>query len=461
MAIDDLLHLYRDTYYKLPQPVKSFLGGIYGNIPLSVRFGKHYVSSLQCVKQFEQWDTQKQLDFIYNKTYETLLFAQEHIDYYSRLFAEYQVSIRDFKEPFDITLFPRLTKEAIKKHLGTMYSAAVQVPTPYYTGGSTSSPTKYYLPLNSSRGKEKAYNEYIFSKIGKKHRDKTLLLKGREVAKPEKSIYWEYEPVDNYLVVSSNYLNSDKFALIYDRVQRFGPKFVFGYPSAVLDFVKLAKNNGVDSYLVKGVILTSEMVLPEEQKIIRDFFGCNVLVKYGHTERAALGYSINGGPYKLQNSYGLVRCVKNELVVTSFDNFVMPFINYRTNDFFGGSKEFYPGTDIAMSAQHIEGRIQEYLVTKDHRLVSIVVMGAGHYSSLSNVNAIQYQQNRPGYVTLLVQSEEPIDQDLIKKQLENFTKDGIVFDVKLVPKVEKTSRGKRVLCKQSLDIDKYRIHSEE
>jgi len=35
-------------------------------------------------------------------------------------------------------------------------------------------------------------------------------------------------------------------------------------------------------------------------------------------------------------------------------------------------------------------------------------------------------------------------------------REGIEFDIKTVDKIEKTHRGKRVICKQSLDIEKIR-----
>ena len=40
--------------------------------------------------------------------------------------------------------------------------------------------------------------------------------------------------------------------------------------------------------------------------------------------------------------------------------------------------------------------------------------------------------------------------------MHKLVREGIDFDVKTVEKIEKTHRGKRVICKQSLDIEQIR-----
>ena len=170
MRMEGLFHQYRSIYYNFPQSLKTFLGVLYGSIPLSVRFGKNYDIHTRIVQEFENADDQYKLDYMYNKTLETLLFAEENIPYYKDIFNEYGISSQSFKSLDDI-----------KKNIETIYTDSKERAVPYYSGGSLSTPTKYYLPA-SSRAKERAYNNYIFSQIGYKYRDRTLLLKGKEVS---------------------------------------------------------------------------------------------------------------------------------------------------------------------------------------------------------------------------------------------------------------------------------------
>lgn len=457
MSVDSILHLYKNVYYSLPQSVKTFMGTLYGSVPLSVRFGKPYVAFQEAIDKYENGDAQYKLDFLYNKTYETLAFAEESIPFYKRRFAEHGVSVKDFKEMGDLAKFPYLTKEDVINHLDDLYTASVEKPAAYYTGGSTSTPTKYYLPLYTSRAKEKAFNNFIFSRVGYNYREKAVLLKGREVAKPEKNTYWEYEPVDNYLVISGNYLNSDRFPLIYNEVKKNKPKCFIGYPSVVLDFVKATTKRHMAPIQTRGVILTSEMVMDDELKLLQNHFDCDVLTHYGHTERLVIAYKTNSGNYTFLNNYGLPRIVDHEIIGTGFDNFVMPFINYKTNDYVADEIEYLPGTDIAVKVANIEGRLQEHLVTKDGNLISLTVLASGHFSALKSIMAMQYAQTEPGKVQLYIQTDGiEIDTTALKTQMEAYVKGSLEFEIIYVDAIEKSSRGKRVMCKQSLDINQYR-----
>lgn len=458
--LDNILHLYRDFYYRMPQGPKTFLGTLYGNVPLEVRFGKPYRLHKRLLHQFEAADEQFQLDFLFNKTLETLQFAERYIPFYQRWFAEHEFSTRNFSQLSDLCRAPSISKTEVREHSDEMFTSQVQRPATYFTSGSTSVPVKFYLPLLSSRGKEKAYMNHVMEKCGGyRYRDRTVLLKGREVARPEKGTFWEREPVDNYLIVSSNSLIDRNCKAILNAIERFGARYFFGYPSSVLGFIRMVQRSGIETIPeIEGVMLVSENLYDEEVSIMQDFFRCPVLLQYGHSERTCMGYRINARPYDVLNSYGACRIVDGEIVGTSFDNFVMPFINYRTNDFVEGVRDRYPGTDIARSVDDVVGRLQEFLVTSDGRLISVCTMGAGHFSALESVRGIQYRQTEPGKAQLLAEREpgREIDTDLIRQQLEKHTGDSIRFTVVPCDEVPKSGRGKRVMCVQELDIEKYR-----
>ncbi len=458
MSIDSILHLYRGFYYKMPQFMKTFIGSVYGKIPLSKRFGDKYSEQKEILDNYEGMDAKKRDEFTYKKILETIKFAEENIPYYQKSFKKAGVSSNDFKTLADIEKFPIISKADIKANLEDFYIDKFEKPIAYYTGGSLSTPTKYFQPLYTSRAKEKVYNNYFFEKINYYYRDKTLLLKGREVSKPDEDIYWEYEPIDNYFLISNNYMNSDKFPLMFAKAKSFKPKFLFGYPSALLSFIKQSKMYGYEPLSVKGVILSSETAYAHEIKIIRDYFNVDVLTQYGHTERAAIAYRVNEEPYNFMNSYGATRIIDNEIVATGFDNKVMPLINYKTGDSVSGNVKYIEGTDIALSCDSIEGRTQDFLVTYDKRLVSITTMCGGQHLPLDQISNIQYIQNEAGKVKVLVEDQSRgVDPEAVISGMKQLVRDGVDFEVELVDKIEKSSRGKRVICKQALDIEKIRV----
>jgi len=458
MDFDSIIHRYQVTYYKMPQGVKTFLGSLYGNIPLEIRFGKQYTVHKAILRRYDESNEQYQLDYQFNKTLETLQFANDHIPYYQNLFKEYGFNVDEFKDFSDLKKLPLLTKEIIQKELNNLYTDIKDKPVAYYTGGSSSTPMRLYAPLSVSRAKEKVYINNTFEKAGHRYRERAVSLSARGNTDEARKMYWEYQTVDNYLLLSVNHLDEQYIGKIIEEIERWKPKTFYGYPSAISLFIRSCRAIGISNINgVDGVVLTSESVSWEDIDLIREFFRATVVSHYGHTERVVSAYRVDRGDYHFFGSYGLVNDIGNQIIGTSFDNFVMPYINYSTNDYLGKT-EYYEGTDIVKNATSIQGRIQESVVTKDNIVIPILSIGAGHFSSYDNITAAQFYQDTPGKVTLRIESEKPseVDVDILVSQMESQVKNKIDFDIEFVDKIDVTSRRKRILCIQKLDIDSYK-----
>jgi len=456
--IDSILHKYQTSYYNLPSGVKNFMGTLYGNIPLGIRFGKSYSIHNKILRNFLEGDSQYQLDFQYNKTVETIQFASDHIPYYQNLFNQYEFNVSDFKDFSDLDKLPMLTKDIIQNNLNNLYTDTVDKAVQYFTGGSSATPMKMYAPLSVSRSKEKIYFNYTLKKGGHCYRDKAVSLSARGSAREEDNIYWEYQKVDNYLLVSVNHLAIGYIGKIVEEIRRWKPKTFYGFPSAISLFISSCRTIGIDKIEgISGVVLTSESVSWEDINTIKSFFNTTVISHYGHTERIVSAYREDRGDYKFFNSYGLVQNIDNEIIGTSFDNFVMPYINYSTNDYMG-EVTYYEKTNIIKSTTSIQGRIQESVVTKENIVIPILSIGAGHFAEYEGVEKAQFYQDTPGKVTLRIQRrlDAVIDKKRIIKKMEDQVQGKINFSIEFIDNIENTVRKKRILCIQKLDINKYR-----
>ncbi len=458
MDFDSILHKYQQSYYKLPQSVKSFLGGIYGNIPLSVRFGSAYREHQKLLYDFLEKDTQYQLDYQYNKTLETLQFAQDHVPYYQELFQVYGFDVSHFKDFSDLNSLPHLTKEIIRDKIDTLYTDVADKPIAYYTGGSSSVPTKLYAPLSVSRAKEKVYFNYVFSLLGYRYREHAVSLQGRGNFDISTGKLWEYQNVDNYLLLSINHLQTEYIEAIYNEVMHWKPKVFYGFPSAVMLFIRACRSVDIlHMENVEGVMLTSESVSWEHIDEIKTFFPkSKIISQYGHTERVVFAYREEKKDYQFLNAYGLVTSHKQEIVGTSFDNFVMPYINYKTGDFLGKTA-YIERTEVVHSASSLQGRMQDFLVTKEKTLIPILSIGSGHFSNYDAIKKAQFYQDTPGKAILYLQSDmqEQIDVSEMIRQMQERTKNQIEFEIQFVDTIQDTQRHKHIFCIQKLDMKHY------
>ena len=457
MNIDSILHLYKESYYNLPVPIKSFFGELYGNIPLNIRFGKDYNIQKSILEKFDNGTEQFKLDYMFNKTYETLHFAYEHIPYYKRIFDECDFKLSTFHDFNDLKKIPFLTKKIILENIDELYTNKFDKPVSITTGGSTWHPMKFYVPLKVSRAKEKAYLLNVFKKIGYSYRDRTLVFRDFTFSTPQKNIYWGYEKVENYLTISSEYIDAEYVGYMIDEIKKFNPRYIYSYPSTLQLFVKACQDIGIEKLDgFRGIALTSENVPTSYITLFQNFFDCDIVSQYGHSERVSVAWRINNNNYNFMNSYGLVQIDNQEIIGTSFDNLVMPFIRYKTKDLVSDIT-YFPQTEIVSSVGNIDGRIQEFLVTKKKNLLCATQLSFQKLSQQPSVTAMQLYQDKVGYLTILIQSKkrDSLLKENILKEAKNIT-DKFDYKVEFVDDMKRTIRGKWIYCIQKLDIEKYR-----
>jgi len=110
---------------------------------------------------------------------------------------------------------------------------------------------KMYAPLSISRAKEKVYMNYTFAQAGHRYRERAVSLSARGKADEVAGIFWEYQKIDNYLLISVNHLNSTYIGKIVDEILQWKPKTFYGYPSAISMFIRACKSIGIEK--IEGI----------------------------------------------------------------------------------------------------------------------------------------------------------------------------------------------------------------
>lgn len=469
--LEDQLRSIRKYYYNMPSQMRVLVGYLYGKLPNRVRYGKDFdvFSYLIDSTEYMSRDAIQVMQFKLLK--ETIRIAAEQIPYYQRVFAEYGVGARDLQAPADICKFPFLTKQDVKKHyrelINPNIAQALQLVTT--TGGSTAEPMRFLQLKGTTRSKERAFILNGWNRIGYRSGDKAIQLKGRTVGFPDKGIHWEYEPIQNILEMDSSYLNESNIPRYLAEMRKFGAKFMIAFPSSLYLVAKFIANEGIEPPEFKAIMLASENVYPWQREEIEKVFGCRAFSHYGHSEMVLLGMeSDHSRELLFFPQYGYLELMdeqnnaingvgeSGELVGTSFHNPVMPLIRYRTQDrgTLGGSsneKRHYP------VLSEIEGRLQEFILTRDHRFISVTTLGAAHFDILDNVFATQYYQDEMGVLVFRVvprQGYTSRDRDLILRALTHKLGRDVRVEVQEVPDIQRTLSGKHLMLIQKLDLTK-------
>ena len=116
------------------------------------------------------------------------------------------------------------------------------------------------------------------------------------------------------------------------------------------------------------------------------------------------------------------------------------------------------GREVYTANHRRLGRLQEFVVCRDERLVSITTIGVAHFAEMAAVEAIQYEQHEAGRLMLKVAAPEPLGAEALARMgaaVERKMQGGCTVAVEQVQRIERTPRGKARMIVQHLDVRSY------
>jgi phenylacetate-CoA ligase len=472
MAVEDLLHPLLSAYLNSPQWVKTSIGRGYSLLPFSWRRGRHYArflheAALQTESEIRQLACEK-LALTLREVFDAVPAYRQYRDLANRLDAPDKV-LRDL---------PLVCKDDIKRNLQSFVSTGVdpKLRMKVFTGGSTAVPMTFYLHKGVSRTKEYAFIEHFHRRAGLGARDVVLAMRGHAVpgAGSPGGRFWMYEPIKKQLILSCDHL-ARRFMPEYVQAMRdWKPSCIQAYPSAIYPLALWLQDHPAPdvSERIKSIMLFSENVLDHHMALIRQVFPCSALKHYGHSERVLMAASMpDDERYFFWPQYGHFELIDQaghpvtrpgtlgEIVGTGYDNRVMPFIRYRTGDMAMLSERPHPLLPGFPAVERIEGRLQEFVVCRDRRLISVNSMTEiPRDAELEGIEAIQFEQHVPGHLLLRIATPRalpPAVSARFAQRIERKAQGGCTVEVMQVGRIARTARGKFQMLIQHLDIRHY------
>jgi phenylacetate-CoA ligase len=295
-------------------------------------------------------------------------------------------------------------------------------------------------------------------------------LRGNVVESAAKGKFWEYDPINKSLVLSSYHLTDENMPTYIEKIREFEPKFIQAYPSAITILAKFMKENNIEPFpSIKAILCGSENLYPSQRKLLEDVFKCRIYSWYGHTEQAVLaGECEHSTYYHIFPEYGIVelmgddgKMVKKEggigeIVATGLNNFIFPFIRYKTMDLgVYTNKKCECGREYPL-LKRVEGRLQELIIAKDERLITLTALiFAQHFNAFSKIKEMQLVQEREGEIIVnIVKTENYSDKDEqeILKKMQRTVDNQLDITFNYVDEIPRTARGKYMFLIQKLPI---------
>ena len=337
--------------------IPDFINRKFANIPFKYRYGQSYVEFENLISESSLWsesELEKFVIFHFNKIFQHAKKFNCYKEKYKKK-GVYKLKVNSLN---DISKIPIVTRQELRNNIRDFSGH-------YYekTGGTSGNPLFLYLDKNIW-AREWAHYHSIWSRVNYSYTDAKFVFK-RENNK-DKFIKYEFE--HNEYVVNTFNVSKKEINLFFRTLIKKEVKYFHGYPSTIYDFLRFLEENISYSQkemimrLIKCCFFSSEMPLPHITNYVKNIWNIDFLACYGHTEACVLAAAdVNNLNYKPEQTYGYIEEENGFLLGTSYYNYDMPLIRYRTDDLIYANKN---ENGLLKTFEIKEGRILDFFYNK-------------------------------------------------------------------------------------------------
>ena len=400
----------------------------------------------------QRW-SRKQLEAYQDrKLRELILHAARHVPYYRKLFEEIGLQQESFRGRADVHRIPLLDKETFRRRTEEFIADNAKRFRPEWqkTSGSTGTPIKFMLSADS-RANDAAAIIRTYQWAGYYPGKRIFTVRGF----PDANWEFKYNLLGTSLNFNSVKLTKDSALRVLKEINKLKPEVYCGYPFCLIMISKIAHDEKVEIPLGRYIIVTGETTSENNRKVLENTYGGKVFDVYGMTENAVMiaeceyvnKHVIDDFAYHefVDDKGNILEAEgKGEIVGTSYYNYAMPLIRYKTRDYV----TLKPHDEICKCGrtfrmvQQIEGREDDFIKTPDGKLLRMIhlalTLGKGIVGS-------QYVQDTLDHMYVNIVPGPDFEKDSLKEvekhlhmRLGNF----IRIDFKIVSELEKTRLGK-------------------
>lgn len=397
------------------------------------------------------------------------MLAYERTIFYRRMFDAAGFRPSDLKSPEQICCLPAIDRQIIADNVADMCTRSVSSRDvdQISTGGTSGAPLHFYVDASRSMV-EYAFLTSSWERAGYRLGTPMAVLRGRVVRADRDEFYHEYDPLLKHHHYSSFHMSDENMGRYVEHISTIGPCFLHVYPSTVAALARFIRRAGIrPPSNIRGIIAESEIVYPEQRKMVEETFGCRYFSCYGHTEKLVLAAECeHSTDYHVWPTYGYFELLdeqgepvttpgqRGEIVGTGFINTVMPFIRYRTGDWatYVGDRCEACGREHTIIRDIRGHRTQEVLIAADGSEIPWTALNM-HDDTFMRVRQFQFSQHQPGQAVLRLVPARGFGEEDAARIRRNFARKlngQLTFSIEMVDAIPLSARGKAIYVDQRI-----------
>jgi len=401
---------------------------IYGFIYRKVlKHSFRYLYNLQKLRK-NQWLSPSELEELQQKKLRTLLYhAYYKVDYYRRLFNRAGIRPEDIKDIRDLVKIPVTSRKELQSLSKLEIIAWDTDPLclrNLRTSGSTGIPLDIFVSPEEINSRWLSYRRMYFENGGKWSDREVSITTAENLTRKEWHCYLGILKM-RYLSIFENIDSQLKF------ISEFKPDVIQGYLSAVKNLAIEIKKKNMRNIHPRIIFTTAELMTKQDREFFNSVFKAELIHYYACNECGIIAWECKEhSGYHINSDRMIVEILKEdgtlsnhgeegEVVVTSLDSHVMPFIRYKVGDIGMLSNEKCPCGRKFPMIKNITGRSNDCISLPNGNIVSSYKLTTAieNFPEVYNYQIIQDKKDR---IKVNIVKNERLSPGAIIKIRENF-----------------------------------------
>lgn len=450
--------IYEKIYNKLPIPAQNVAISLFGFSITLERYGKKFKKIRRFLERSQYFTDDELKEYQREKLTKIIHHAYENVPYYRELFKANKLTPNDIRSIKDLEKVPVLTKDDIKKYYNKLIAQNIDKKKLKmgHTSGTTGSPLEILwdknivLMTNAVLWRQRNWSGLEFG-------DKFATFFGRvSVPISQKTPpFWRYNFAHNQLLFSSFHLTKDNLIAYFDKMAKFSPKAIEGYPSNLFILAKFLKETN-RKFPLKLVLTTSETLHKYQRELIEESFQCKIFDYYGMAERVIFATECEEHcGHHLNSEYGITEFVDGDgnsvsagnigkIVATGLHNYGMPLIRYETNDASGLNFKKCACNRNLPIFNDVATKEEDIIKAPDGRYISSSAL-THPFKPLHNIVESQIIQDDTNHMRIKIVKKNSYDQKDTHKLLSEMQRrvgKEMIIDIEFVDSIPREVSGK-------------------
>lgn len=441
--------LSQEIYNLSPVWIQNLLVSAYGYHLYRKRYaGPVYKQAKALIERVNSMSLAEQGAYQGERLHAIVRHSRANVPYYGKLLADLGLTEQDFTEPEHVKKLPVLTKQQLLENPDDFKCRGAKPYMVQHTSGSTGTPLSLWVD-------EFTYKLAMALLVDHEERhgvrlgERRATFAGRMIQPIDnmKPPFSRYNRAENQRLFSAYHLNADTFAHYRRELEKFQPKEIIGYPSAIHDLASLyRRSNKTPNFQPKVIITNSETLLDWQKETIESAFNCSIKDYYGTAEYLIFAGQCEFGRYHFHPSIGISEIDNQEpnsdILATSITNFSMPILRYKLGD---SVKSFQQGCACGQEANfslEIIGRIDDVITTSDGRRIGRMDHIFKGVNGIKEAQIIQLSNNFCRIDLVKLEASISIEEHKLITNFKDRVDDMMKIEIRYIDKIERNKNGK-------------------